>query len=143
MAQPIELDGLRVLVVEDEPDARSLAKRVLEERHAVVTTAASADEAIGLLQSAKFNVLVSDIGLPGEDGYALIKRVRSLGKPNNHIPAIALTAFARAEDREMAINAGFQTHVAKPVEAVELLTTVANAARRCGAAVPTASHHSM
>ena len=129
----VEIHGVRVLVVDDEPDARALVKRLLEDCDAVVTTAASADEAFTLLRNQPFDVLISDIGMPGEDGYSLIKNVRSLGKTNGgDIPAIALTAYARAEDRVKAIAAGFQMHVAKPVEPVELVTMVASAAGRTG-----------
>jgi PAS domain S-box-containing protein len=124
----VDLTGVHVLVVDDEPDARALVKRLLEDSHAAVTTAGSAEEALKLLQDTKFDVLVSDIGMPNEDGYALIRRVRSLGKPNSEIPAIALTAYARAEDRVKAISASFQMHVTKPVEPVELITMVAGAA---------------
>ena len=131
----VEVRGVRALVVDDEPDARALVQRLLEDCEAVVTTAASADEAVTLLAGGgRFDVLVSDVGMPGEDGYALIRRVRALGKANGgDIPAIALTAYARAEDRVRAIAAGFQMHVAKPVEPVELVTMVAGAAGRTGA----------
>ncbi|HEX8342651.1 MAG TPA: ATP-binding protein [Tepidisphaeraceae bacterium] len=127
----IELDGVRVLVVDDEPDARGLVKRLLEDCRAVVTTAASAQEALMLLRAEAFDVLVSDIGMPGEDGYSLIGRVRAMGKDRGgDIPAIALTAYARAEDRTKAITAGFLMHMTKPIEPVELLTTVAGLASR-------------
>jgi PAS domain S-box-containing protein len=127
----VDIKGVRVLVVEDETDARALLKRILEERHAFVTPAASADEAIEALRIGKFDVLVSDIGMPGEDGYSLIKRVRSLGAAGcGDIRAIALTAFARSEDRVKAIAAGFQMHIAKPVEPFELITMIASAAGR-------------
>jgi CheY-like chemotaxis protein len=122
----VEIEGVRVLVVDDEIDARALLKRILEESRAIVTTAESAEEAIELLQAGKFDVLVSDIGMPGEDGYSLIKRVRSLGAVGGgDIPAIALTAYARSEDRIKAVTAGFQMHVAKPVETIELITMIA------------------
>jgi CheY-like chemotaxis protein len=124
----VEIKGVRVLVVDDELDARVLLRRLLEDGHAIVTVAESANEAIKLLQGGKFDVLVSDIGMPGEDGYSLIKRVRSLGAAGcGNIPAIALTAYARGEDRIKAIAAGFQMHIPKPVEPVELITMVAGA----------------
>jgi CheY-like chemotaxis protein len=124
----VEIKGVRVLVVDDERDARALLKRMLEDSQAVVTVAQSADEAIELLRGGKFDVLVSDIGMPGEDGYSLIKRVRSLGAAGGgDIPAIALTAYARGEDRIRAVAAGFQMHIAKPVETVELITMIAGA----------------
>jgi PAS domain S-box-containing protein len=118
--------GLRVLVVDDEPDARALIKRLLEGCHASVTTAASAEEAMRLLQDGKFDLLISDIGMPGEDGYSLIRRVRALGpERGGETPAIALTAYARGEDRVKAMTAGFQHHIVKPVEAGELITVIA------------------
>ena len=124
----VEIKGVRVLVVDDELDARVLLRRLLEDGHAIVTVAESANEAIKLLQGGKFDVLVSDIGMPGEDGYSLIKRVRSLDAAGcGNIPAIALTAYARGEDRIKAIAAGFQMHIPKPVEPVELITMVAGA----------------
>jgi len=129
----VEITGVRVLVVDDEPDARALVKRLLEDCHALVTAAASVSEAIEFVQAGEFDVLVSDIGMPGEDGYALIKKVRALAPGRGgKIPAIALTAYARGEDRVKAIAAGFQLHVTKPVEPVELVTMVASAARRIG-----------
>jgi CheY-like chemotaxis protein len=124
----VEIEGVRVLVVDDERDARELLKRILEEFHAVVTAVKSADDAIEVLRGGKFDVLVSDIGMPGEDGYSLIKRVRSLSAAcGGDIPAIALTAYARGEDRIKAVAAGFQMHIAKPVEALELITMIAGA----------------
>jgi PAS domain S-box-containing protein len=124
----VEIKGVRILVVDDEMDARALVKRILEDSRAIVTSAGSADEAMELLQAGKFDVLVSDIGMPGEDGYSLIKRVRSLGAASGgDIPAIALTAYARGEDRIKAVAAGFQMHVAKPIEAMELITMIAGA----------------
>jgi PAS domain S-box-containing protein len=124
----VEIEGVRVLLVDDELDARALLKRILEDFQAIVTVAESADEAIEFLQAGKFDVLVSDIGMPGEDGYSLIRRIRSLGAARGgDIPAIALTAYARGEDRIKAVAAGFQMHVAKPVEAIELVTMIAGA----------------
>jgi PAS domain S-box-containing protein len=127
----VDIKGIRVLLVDDEKDARALVTSLLESCHAVVTAAESANDAMALLQESKFDLLVSDIGMPGEDGYSLIKRVRSLGlTAGGDIPAIALTAYARLEDRVKAIAAGFQMHVAKPVEPVELITVVAAAVGR-------------
>ena len=119
-----------MLVVDDEPDARALVERLLTDCKAVVVTAGSADDAIGRLQREKFDVLVSDIGMPGEDGYSLIRRVRKLDSPAAQIPAVALTAYARSEDRQRAILAGFHLHVAKPVEPSELITMVSSLASR-------------
>ncbi|HEX8342659.1 MAG TPA: PAS domain S-box protein [Tepidisphaeraceae bacterium] len=121
-----DIAGIRVLVVDDEPDAREMVKRLLGDCHAVAVTAGTAGEALQLLAEGTFDVLVSDIGMPGEDGYSLIRRVRALPGPVSAIPAIALTAYARAEDRVKAVTSGFQMHVAKPVEPVELLTMVAS-----------------
>jgi PAS domain S-box-containing protein len=128
-----EIAGVRVLVVDDEPDARAVIKRFLEDCRAVVTTAPSAAEALALIESGRPDVLVSDIGMPGEDGYALIRKVRALGAARGgNVPAIALTAYARAEDRVKAILAGFQHHVVKPVEPGELIAMVASLTGRTG-----------
>jgi CheY-like chemotaxis protein/two-component sensor histidine kinase len=128
----VNLGGIRVLVVDDEQDATKLVKRVLEECKAEVAEATSASQAIEILSNGDFDVLVSDIGMPGEDGYQLIRKVRGLPNNNRGIPALALTAFARSEDRRRAAMAGFQTHLSKPVDAPELLATVANLAKRTG-----------
>ncbi|HEV7298216.1 MAG TPA: ATP-binding protein [Tepidisphaeraceae bacterium] len=134
------LAGVRVLVVDDEADARDLASHVLTGRGASVAVASSAAEALdGLVSGWPFDVLVSDIGLPGEDGYALIRQVRSLdGAVGGKVPAIALTAYARAEDRTRAILAGYQVHLTKPIEPSELLANVASLAGRTGSASPAA-----
>jgi CheY-like chemotaxis protein len=125
--------GVKVLVVDDEPDARALLQRFLEDCDAVVETAEDADQAIEQIRSFKPDVFVSDIGMPGEDGYALIRRVRQLEERHGgSVPAIALTAYARMEDRVRCISAGFQMHVAKPVEAMELITMVGSLAGRAG-----------
>ena len=102
------LAGVKVLVVDDEPDARALVERLLEECAATVTTAASASEALEIVARDKPDVLLSDIGMAKEDGYTLIRRIRSLGGDRARIPAIALTAYARAEDRTKALQAGYQ-----------------------------------
>ena len=129
----LELHGVRVLVVDDERDARALVKRLLEDCKATVTTASSASEALDLIQRHTFDVMVSDVGMPGEDGYSLIKRLRALPPDKGgNLPAVALTAYARAEDRVRAISAGFLMHVSKPVEPMELVTMVAGAAGRIG-----------
>jgi PAS domain S-box-containing protein len=125
------LTGLRVLVVDDELDARALIKQLLDDQRAVVTMAASAHEAYVLLTQQRFDVLLSDIGMPHEDGYGLIRRVRALGKQHGgDLPAVALTAYARTEDRIRALQAGYQMHLVKPVEPTELLTVVASLAAR-------------
>ncbi|MGI8494711.1 MAG: response regulator [Pyrinomonadaceae bacterium] len=128
---PPELTGLRVLLVDDEADSRELLKIILEKCEADITTASSAAEAFELFQNAQFDIIISDIGMPDEDGFSLIRKIRKLSaERRGKIPAIALTAYARAEDRQQALRAGFQMHVAKPVEPEELLTVMANLAGR-------------
>jgi PAS domain S-box-containing protein len=124
------LSGVRVLVVDDDEDARDLLTSVLGNYGAEVKTAAGAAEALDLLATEDMDVLVSDINMPGMDGYELIRRVRAM-KPEQggRIPAVALTAYARAEDRVRALQAGYQTHVPKPVEPAELEVVVATLAR--------------
>jgi PAS domain S-box-containing protein len=130
---PERLDGLRVLVVDDEQDAREFLAAGLEQCGAVVTTASSAGEALEALSGGEFGVLISDIGMPGEDGYEFIRRVRALPpEAGGRTPAVALTAYARTEDRLRAMRAGFEMHVAKPVELTELVVVIANLARRGG-----------
>jgi PAS domain S-box-containing protein len=125
-----QLTGLRVLVVDDEADARSLIRTVLEGCGAMVRTAASAPEAMALFTQSDFNFLVSDIGMPGEDGYTLLTRLREFCAAQGRTlpPAIALTAFARSEDRIRALRTGFAMHVPKPVEPAELIAVVASVA---------------
>jgi signal transduction histidine kinase len=119
--------GLRVLVVDDEADARDWIARVLTEAGADVREAASADEAMRSLQGFRPQVLISDIGMPGRDGYALIREIRMLpDTATSAIPAVALTAFARAEDGIRALTAGFQLHLGKPVDEARLLAAVAS-----------------
>ena len=127
------LDGVTVLYVDDEPDARELAQRVLSSQGARVVTADSAALGRQLMIDERPDVLVADIGMPEEDGYALIHTVRALpADQGGSIPAAAVTALARAEDRRRALLAGFQTHVAKPVDIVELVAVVASLAGRTG-----------
>jgi PAS domain S-box-containing protein len=126
---PPELRGLRVLLVDDEEDARQLVSAILENCGALVTTAGSVDEAL-LLFGEPPDVLLSDIGMPGKDGFELMRRVRALGGGKGEtVPAAALTAYARAEDRRAVLEAGFLMHVPKPVEPAELLAVVASLAR--------------
>jgi PAS domain S-box-containing protein len=126
-----DMQGARVLVVDDEPDARELVRRVLESRGAHVTGAASADEALSLLQSSTPDVLISDVGMPGVDGYQLIRSVRANErKGRRRLPALALTAFARADDRKRALLAGYQAHLAKPLDIAEFLLVVAGLLNR-------------
>jgi PAS domain S-box-containing protein len=121
----VSLERVKVLVVDDEPDARALVERLLRDCEAHVNVAGSVAEALRILEAEPPDVLVSDIGMPGEDGYSLIRRVRAMPNEIAKIPAIALTAYARTEDRAKAINAGFQRHLTKPVEPVELISMVA------------------
>jgi CheY-like chemotaxis protein len=128
----VDLSGVTVLVVDDEPDARGMLERVLGDCSARVLTAGNADEALVLLKSERPHVLVSDIGMPGVDGYELLRRARTLTPPHNHFAAIALTAFARSEDRTRALRAGFLMHLSKPVDAAELLASVSSVMLRTG-----------
>jgi signal transduction histidine kinase len=127
------LDGVTVLYVDDEPDARELARRILANQGARVITADSAEAGRQLVAREHPDVLVADIGMPEEDGYSLIRTIRSLpAEQGGSIPAAAVTALARSEDRRRALLAGFQTHVAKPVDVVELVAVVASLAGRTG-----------
>jgi CheY-like chemotaxis protein len=121
-----DLTGLQVLVVDDEDDARELIKRILSDCNAQVLTAATATEALHLLQHERPDLMVSDLGMPEVDGYGLLDRIRALGPSRGgDLPAIALTAFARSEDRIKALASGFLAHIAKPVEPTELIAKVA------------------
>jgi len=127
------LDGLQILVVDDEADTRLFLRTVLEECGASVTTASSAAEAIEVIKHLSPDVLVSDIGMPEEDGYTFIRKVRKLEmEKGRHIPAAALTAYARSDDKMRSLAAGFQMHMAKPVEPAELALVVASLAGRIG-----------
>lgn len=123
--EPPDLGGTLVLVVDDEPDSRDLIHRVLERAGARVVTAGSAAEDLNAGLRERPAIIVSDIGKPGEDGFAFIRQVRALEGLLGQIPAIAVTAFARSEDRRRAVRAGFQTHIAKPMDAAELIEGVA------------------
>ncbi|HVE49013.1 MAG TPA: ATP-binding protein [Casimicrobiaceae bacterium] len=132
-----ELAGARVLVVEDDPDAREFTVRLLREWGADVDAVASAGEALAELDREPPSLLVSDIGMPGEDGYVLMRRVRSMPAAKaRRLPAIALTAYARAEDRLKALQAGFDMHVPKPVEPAELLAVCSTLLARADALRP-------
>lgn len=125
------LHALRVLIVDDEPDARNLINVLLTVSGAEVVTVSSAVDALAELDRQRFDVLVSDIGMPEIDGYTLISKIRQLPKERGgEIPAAALTAYAGVEDQMRVLSAGFQTHIAKPVEPAELRAVVANLARR-------------
>ncbi|MGH7313914.1 MAG: ATP-binding protein [Candidatus Rokuibacteriota bacterium] len=126
-----QLDDIRVLVVDDEADARDLMSAVLVQCGAKVTAAATVAQALGALEQAPFDVLVSDIAMPDVDGYELIRKVRALdAERGGRIPALALTAYARIEDRAATISAGYQQHAAKPIEPAELAAAVAKLAGR-------------
>ncbi len=127
-----DLTGIKVLVVDDEPDARGLLGRVLGDCGAEVWSAGSGQEALALLAQRRPDVLLSDVGMPDMDGFELLRRVRELEDGSTRLPAIALTAFARSEDRTRALRAGFLVHVSKPVEPAELVATVASVAGRIG-----------
>jgi PAS domain S-box-containing protein len=121
------LDGVRVLVVDDERDSRDLLRALLEPRGADVSLAGSADEALDVLQDRTFDILIADIGMPERDGFWLIRAIRNLPHAHRQIPAIAVTAYASPGEREMALRAGYDVHLAKPLDVDELLSVVANA----------------
>lgn len=128
---PQLLSGVNVLLVDDDSDTLKLMTTALTRRQATVTAVSSAGEAIEAIQQHRPDVLVSDIAMPGEDGYGLIERIRSLEAGGSEtIPAVAITAYAKEEDRERALSSGFQIYLAKPVEVTELISVVARAARR-------------
>jgi CheY-like chemotaxis protein len=121
----LSLAGLRVLLAEDEPDARELLSAILVRSGAAVAAAASAAAAFQLLKEFRPHVIVSDIAMPGEDGLSLMRRIRALAVEQcGRTPSIALTAYARAEDRAAALAAGFTTHIGKPVEPDDLIAAV-------------------
>ncbi|MHC5596418.1 MAG: hybrid sensor histidine kinase/response regulator [Nostoc sp.] len=121
------LTGLRVLVVDDEADTRNFLSFMFEEYGAVTTAVASVDEALAVLEQAKPDILISDIGMSEQDGYTLIRKLRSLEpEKGGCIPAIALTAYTREEDRLEALSAGFQQHLSKPIDPNKLIAMVAN-----------------
>jgi chemotaxis family two-component system sensor kinase Cph1 len=126
--EAFNLCGVRVLAIDDELDSRELVRHILEECECVVFTAGSAEEALNLLEREAPEVIISDIGMPGRDGYDFIRawRNRESQRQLSKIPAVALTAYARAEDRRRALVAGFQAHVAKPVDRGELLAIIAS-----------------
>ncbi|UQA57710.1 ATP-binding protein [Polyangium aurulentum] len=129
--RPAGIEGLHVLVVDDEVDARDMLAEILGQCKARVVTAGSAEEALERLRQDPPDVLVSDVGMPDEDGYTLISKVRRLPKDQGgRTPAVALTAYARAEDRTKALRAGFDMHLPKPVQPTEFLLVVARAAGR-------------
>jgi CheY-like chemotaxis protein len=123
--QPLRLTGTRALVVDDSADARHLMRALLESRDADVTTASSADQALRILQDRSFDVLFCDIAMPGRDGYALIQAIRSLPEElGGRVPAVAVTAYASPRERDAAIQAGYDWHLAKPIDLEELIASV-------------------
>jgi PAS domain S-box-containing protein len=120
------LENIRVLIVDDEPDGRALIARILEEQGARPVCASSAQEALKIVSEEQFDVLLSDVGMPDMDGYELIKHIRALDSSREGpLPAIAITAYARPSDRQRSLLAGFHMHLAKPVEARELVASIA------------------
>ncbi|MDP9011872.1 MAG: response regulator [Pseudomonadota bacterium] len=121
----LDFSGVVALIVEDDADARELTKRILRDVGAAVVEASSADEALACIATSKANILISDIGMAHQDGYQLVRRLRIAGYGADALPAIALTAFARMEDRSEALAAGFQDHLAKPLDPQTLISRVA------------------
>jgi PAS domain S-box-containing protein len=129
----IDLTGVRVLVVDDDSDARNLASRILESCHAEVITAASMSAALEEIRRQVPHVLLSDLGMPDLDGFDLIRAIRDFPpERGGEIPAVAISAFARSEDRRRAMMAGYQTHLAKPVEPSEMIAVIASLTGRIG-----------
>jgi PAS domain S-box-containing protein len=126
MSDPLtNLEGAVILIVDDEPDGRTLLGRLLREAGAEVFTAASAEEGLRILAARPVSVLISDIGMPGMDGFEFMRRVRASGHESSGVPAIALTAYARPDDRERSLAAGFQRHVSKPYSIADLSAAIA------------------
>lgn len=137
---PIDLSGLKILVVDDDADGCELARRIFEDCHAQVFVARDAAQALALVEAQRPELMVSDIGMPQVDGYELLRRVRALGEDRGGgLAAIALTAFARSQDRVQALHAGFAAHLSKPVQPSELLATAASATGRVGQKKPLAA----
>ncbi|TAK06082.1 MAG: response regulator, partial [Candidatus Manganitrophaceae bacterium] len=125
------LGGLRILVVDDEADARDLVATVLRQCRADVSAVSSAREAMRVFEEGPPDVLISDIAMPEEDGYVLIRKIRALAaERGGETPAVALTAYARSEDRQKILSSGFQVHLSKPVEPAQLVASVAKVAGR-------------
>src|SRR6185437_12218634 len=120
------LEGVHVFLVDDEPDARELLRTVLQDQGAKVTSFVTAEEALATLKTTRPTVLVCDIGMPKMDGYQLIRALRALEPRGDRLPALALTAFARAEDRKRSLVAGYQAHLAKPFDVAELILLIAD-----------------
>lgn len=123
------MTALKILVVDDDADARELIAAILRECGADVTIAVSVTAALDIVVAAKPDVILADLGMPGEDGYDLIRRLRALGPGLRDIPAVAITAYVSVEDRDRALAAGYGMHLAKPVEPAELARAVAQVTR--------------
>ena len=127
----LSLSGVSVLAVDDDPDARELLAFMLQKKGATVRVAGSVVEALEVLASWKPSVLLADIGLPGQDGYELIRSIRSAESPyEDLLPAVALTAYAGVKDRAEALLAGFQEHITKPVEPADLITAIVSLVKK-------------
>jgi CheY-like chemotaxis protein len=132
-SNPLSIAGVRVLLVEDKADARDLITMMLAQDGAEVRTAVSATEALAACNEWRPDILISDIGMPEEDGYTLMKKLRAReSERGGHIPAIALTAYARREDRLRALSVGYESHVPKPVDPIDLVAAVASLTNRIG-----------
>jgi signal transduction histidine kinase/ActR/RegA family two-component response regulator len=136
MLRTADLSGVVALVVEDDVDARDLTKRILTDAGAAVVEVASADAALQCIQSCHANILISDIGMAGTDGYQLMRALRQRGYGPEKLPALALTAFARMQDRNESIAAGFQDHLVKPIDAQVLVARVGKLRRAAARAAP-------
>ena len=127
----LALEGISVLVVEDEKDTRELLKILLQAEGALVTATASVQEALAAYDQSRPTVIVADIGMPDYNGYTLIGKVRARGRERGGlIPAIALTAYATAMDRDTVLSAGFQVHMAKPFDPDKLISVIADLAAK-------------
>jgi CheY-like chemotaxis protein len=125
---PTDLTGISVLLVEDNEDSRTIVTKILEKHGATVRAVGNAPAALQAVAAKQPDVIVSDVEMPGEDGYSLMRTIRAMDTPARNVPAIALTAYARGTDRLTALEAGFQMHMAKPVEAIELVAAVKSVA---------------
>lgn len=119
-----------MIVVEDDHDSRAVFRRLISAQGAEVCEAALADPALELIPTFRPHVIVSDLGMPHRDGFSFIREVRARGYSPENLPAIALTAFARSEDSQRALHAGFQRHLTKPVDPTDLIDAIATAAGR-------------